>query len=407
MSRKSISYYGEYSIEHWISLILTKELELPNFQRFFVWDKDKVKGLLKSINDGLFVPPVTIGRYEENSVAHSYLIDGQQRLSSIILARLNLFPKKNVEQVGDAFADDNDDDNGESDTTIVPQKWDFKSIQDEYKRGMSIEVLRDTLLKTEKYEELGISSDYNDEFLASHYMGFSYIKPLESANKQKVIFASIFRNINILGMDLSSVESRASLYWLGADRELHNFFQPSYFNNIIVNKKPIDFARTLAFIAEAEASNLDYNSIAKGYGGKYGHYEQYIEKYVYHAINDLEKSNIAKESKFTKFSTLFPNGSSIMVDRLENLKNAYENLHLEKNFDSIIKADLYIFGLVYWILFKGKNILEGKESEIKRAIQSKIASFLGDAAHKKTPSSVMRVRARIRDSIDVYRNFVQ
>lgn len=41
MSNKNKVYYGEYTLKHWIDLILTENIILPKYQRFFVWDKDK------------------------------------------------------------------------------------------------------------------------------------------------------------------------------------------------------------------------------------------------------------------------------------------------------------------------------------------------------------------------------
>ena len=34
-------YYGEYSLKHWIDLILSKNLVLPDYQRYFVWNEKK------------------------------------------------------------------------------------------------------------------------------------------------------------------------------------------------------------------------------------------------------------------------------------------------------------------------------------------------------------------------------
>lgn len=34
-------YYGEYSLKHWIDLILSKNIELPEYQRYFVWEEKK------------------------------------------------------------------------------------------------------------------------------------------------------------------------------------------------------------------------------------------------------------------------------------------------------------------------------------------------------------------------------
>lgn len=36
-------YYGEYSLKHWIELLLKKDLELPPYQRNFVWSEAQVK----------------------------------------------------------------------------------------------------------------------------------------------------------------------------------------------------------------------------------------------------------------------------------------------------------------------------------------------------------------------------
>lgn len=58
---KNKVYYGEYTLKHWIDLILTGDLILPKYQRFFKWDKDKSKALVKALVENQFVPPVRIG----------------------------------------------------------------------------------------------------------------------------------------------------------------------------------------------------------------------------------------------------------------------------------------------------------------------------------------------------------
>ena len=44
-------YYGEYTIQHWIDLMLSGDIELPNYQRSFVWDIDGVKKLIDSFKE--------------------------------------------------------------------------------------------------------------------------------------------------------------------------------------------------------------------------------------------------------------------------------------------------------------------------------------------------------------------
>ena len=42
-------YYGEYSLSHWIKLILKGNIKLPKYQRGFVWDESDVKKLIETL----------------------------------------------------------------------------------------------------------------------------------------------------------------------------------------------------------------------------------------------------------------------------------------------------------------------------------------------------------------------
>lgn len=45
---KSKVYYGEFSLKHWIDLILKKNLKLPKYQRHFVWDEQRTLKLVEA-----------------------------------------------------------------------------------------------------------------------------------------------------------------------------------------------------------------------------------------------------------------------------------------------------------------------------------------------------------------------
>lgn len=45
-------YYGEYSLKHWIEMLLKKKITLPEYQRSYVWDEKAVKRFIKSLEDG-------------------------------------------------------------------------------------------------------------------------------------------------------------------------------------------------------------------------------------------------------------------------------------------------------------------------------------------------------------------
>ena len=57
---KNKVYYGEYSLEHWIKLILKKNIVLPDYQRYYVWNQEKVKTLIESFNFFLIPNIITL-----------------------------------------------------------------------------------------------------------------------------------------------------------------------------------------------------------------------------------------------------------------------------------------------------------------------------------------------------------
>ena len=56
-------FYGEYTLRHWINMILRQDLILPEYQRFFVWTEKKMDLLVETLLEKRFVPPVSIGVY--------------------------------------------------------------------------------------------------------------------------------------------------------------------------------------------------------------------------------------------------------------------------------------------------------------------------------------------------------
>ncbi len=70
-------YYGEYSLKHWINLILRRNIILPDYQRYFVWNQIKTEDLIKAFKEKQFVPPVTIGAFESKGQNINLVLDGQ------------------------------------------------------------------------------------------------------------------------------------------------------------------------------------------------------------------------------------------------------------------------------------------------------------------------------------------
>lgn len=63
-------YYGQYSLKHWIDLILKRNITLPDYQRYFVWNENKIRTLIQTFKKKQFVPPITIGAFKIDGLYH-------------------------------------------------------------------------------------------------------------------------------------------------------------------------------------------------------------------------------------------------------------------------------------------------------------------------------------------------
>jgi uncharacterized protein with ParB-like and HNH nuclease domain len=389
-------YYGQYSLQHWIDLMLKENIILPVYQRLFVWDEEKVKTLIETFRNKQFVPPITIGAFKNaSSINQNLILDGQQRLTSILLAHLGLYPDKvtfraTIEDVS-LIADENDDDE-----EIAPAvldnilSWNLKKLVE--KGRNKADILSKIAPGNYKLVDFGI----DDDFLKNTFLGFSYLVPqTNDTQTQQKYYSSVFRNINIQGERLLAQESRAALYFL--NENLAEYFDPEFSKEISIKivsqETKADFVRFLALLSQYAKDGIS-NKIAAGYKPKM---ESYYEDFIYSVIG------ARTSSLFKNFSTIFPDGNYKI--RLESLEKIIDDLHFQKQFPSIIDMDVYLFGLIYVIVFEGKSIDLSKKDELEDAVKAKITELKGSEAHKKAPSALKYLQERIQSSIDIYNEY--
>lgn len=201
-------YYGEYSLKHWIDLVLKKNIVLPEYQRYFVWKEHKVKTLIETFKNKKFVPPVTIGVYKIDGNCDNLILDGQQRITSILLAYLGLYPDaKKFKSKIEKFVSEDDNDESEEIENIL--EWNLNQLT---KTGNTKDII---LKKVENIAYKRLNLDIDENFFETNFLGFSYLVPhTEDAKSQQKYYSSVFRNINIQGEALLAQESRESLYFL-------------------------------------------------------------------------------------------------------------------------------------------------------------------------------------------------
>ena len=382
-------YYGEYTLRHWINLILKKNIILPDFQRYFVWDQNKAKELIKAFKEKQFIPPVTIGNFKSEKESINLILDGQQRLTSILLAYIGYFPNKMINQKELKFMDENDnliEDEGINNIL----EWNFNEL---LKNGSTKEEIKENL----SYENY-IKFDFNvgKDFFDNNFLGFSYLVPLLANDKeQQKFYSKVFRSINIQGESLLALESRAALYYL--DKDLEDYFIPKFIEKIYVNDSKVDFVRYLALLSQYKKEKTA-DELGKRFAGKM---EKYYEEYIYFTVGE-EDSNI-----FIKYSEVFKDKKEYEKMYI-NLKESLKKLELLKKYGSIIDVDITLFGLIYFIVFEKKEIDYSKKESIIKEINKEIEKIRReDTKHVKNPAAFKYLRYRVRRSIEIYERYIK
>lgn len=388
-------FYGEYTLLHWIELIMRQNIVLPGYQRKFVWNKSQIEHFIKSLKDGRFTPPVIIGSYNGENM----ILDGQQRLSTILLSYLGVIPKKEAFKITDdpnyADADEGVDMSDGDEPEAI--EWTFKLLLKQGTQNTKAEMLG--RIDNVKYDRLDSEYYLDERFLNSNYLGFSYIVPANCPlTEQMKFYSTVFHDINMQGVELKAQESRRALYYL--DNELIPFFEPAVSAQLKVTQNGrtarYDFVRALAFTSQF-AKQGNESTIAKGCRRQEA-FDIYFSDYINAVINDINST------RFGQFSVRI--GKANIENRTSKLQTYVNNLDFKHVFPTIIEADTSLLGLIYYILIKGKDLDATRFADLKNQLTAKIAEFKGIDGHRRSPNAVTHLRRRIRGSIDIYQGYV-
>lgn len=235
----------------------------------------------------------------------------------------------------------------------------------------------------------------------------------------------MFRNINYFGKKLEPIDSRKSLYY--QNQELIKYFEGKCEDGtdvlgdlrIIEDLQPskIDFVRYLAILSQYVASTRpdDAKDVMVGYSA-YGSRESFYADYVSYILG-IEQED--RTNKFDRFSFVeeFPNDA--WKERFVNLRGALAKIKsmmsLKDNtsFNAWYEADYWLFGLIFQILFKGKNlneslgrIVRGRERTLKVDIKRQIDNDRSDASFSKNANRIGNIRNRLVKSCNIFSNYV-
>lgn len=408
--------------------MLTGNIVLPEYQRRFVWQERDVKRLIQSLKEGQFVQPVTIALYNDGTKKMNLILDGQQRLTSLLLAYLGYFPdkKKFEEGSADVIASEDDSASDEGEPSKKGIIWKFPEL---LKIGNTKEAILNKIGEDQKYKRLtdDAFADLNDSFFEKTCLGFSYIVPeTTDATAIQTAFSKLFRNINYFGKKLDALESRKSLYYQNArytkyfDGKCEDGTDVLGDLSILESWQPhkIDFVRYLAMLSQFYISDRDdAKDIMVGYSA-YSNREGYYADYVCYLLGIEQEDRVNKFNSFN-FKECFP--SDAWKSRFVSLKDALQRvkpmmeLKDEKSFGTWFEADYWLFGLFYVILFAGKTLKEnltrevdeGKTITLSEEIHLRIKGYKDNPNLQKNANRLGFVRTRLVESYNIFSQYVQ
>ena len=442
---KLLTFYGDYSLKYWIELLLDKNVELPSFQREYVWSPLMVKELVNTLVNEYYIPPVLIANNNIDGGRKNLILDGQQRLTTILLCYFKVFPKP--EMAGDDWQKELihgwtvnnivEDINGLDLVSIESEYRDIiceKLVNQEFEHDgkkysyvkFNDEIINGYISEHADEKDSFVNAINNDNLFDDKRLGYAYIKYEKPDDNLEIkAFAHIFRIINTSGVDLTKLQSRRALYVIGniknTNSKFNEYFEPEFTKKMQdYQGDPIDFASLLVYTAEYfyrknNFSNKVTHAVARGYSD-IKEREKYFEKYVLLCIQDEEDKNY-----FGKFSEIVKE-PMIKIKKVKDyiwiVYNKYIDLCISKGqkrkkvqndqnelliFNNVIELQYLLFGLLYWVVYEGKDVYI--DEELVKDLYSNI-DLQKSILEWRQYNMITHVRTRLEKSICLYEDYL-
>ena len=310
-------------------------INMPAFQRNYVWDKKRASKFIESLIMGLPVPQIFLYLIERNKYS---VIDGQQRLLSIYFFIKQRFPKKgNRVYIRKIF-----DKNGNIPEEILNDDeyfQDFKLTFPKQENGKTHP------LNGKKYLSLEPAQRDAFELMPIRCMAIRQNQP----NDDNGAMYEIFNRLNTGGMNLSPQEIRGCLYSSKFYKAMYSWNEDSKWRKLL-GKPEDDKFRDVEMILRAFALLIN----GKNYNGSMilflNRFSKQAQEYDEKRIEDLHKIFIHVISLFetidrsvfltksNSFNAAF--FESVFVAVAEQIQQQdFSNIHLENSDFQKLKAD--------------------------------------------------------------------
>ena len=331
-----------------IDMIDSGIIEIPLFQRNFVWDIKKASKLVESLILGLPVPELFF--YSEGDENTTYkIIDGQQRLLSIYFFIKGRFPK-----------------NPDSRITIrnsINSSSDLDSLLAEnsiFKDFVLVLNEKDDKVKSRYHDIkfLTLDKDSQIKFRLRRYLRTVVVRQNKPDDNSSSMF-EIFNRLNTGGTPLNNQEIRASLYYCNFYTMLVDLNEKDCWRKML--GKPIQdlrsndielILRSLALLQDGAEYSPKMVTFLNKFSHKSKHFEvehiQYLQKLFISfidACSTLNEKAFFRNNRFSK--TLFEStfvavckksfsSTSLVTGKIG--KESFETLKNDVNFVSYLKS---------------------------------------------------------------------
>lgn len=189
---------NDFNITTIFNLIESEAIEMPVFQRNYIWDKKRASKFIESLILGLPIPQIFLYQKMRNKFL---VIDGQQRLLSIYYFIKQRFPHQEKRAELRKIFDDN---NGIPDAVLYNDTY-FQDFKLQFQKSESGEK---NPLEGLRYTTLGLYKSAFD-LMTMRCMAIRQNEPKEDDSS---VF-EIFNRLNTGGINLTNQEIRACLYY--------------------------------------------------------------------------------------------------------------------------------------------------------------------------------------------------
>lgn len=345
-----------------VDMIDSGIIEIPLFQRNYVWDIKKASRLVESLILGLPVPELFF--YTEGDDNNTYkIIDGQQRFLSIYFFVKGRFPKNNVSRFMIR--------KGINDGAVLEELLPDNKIFEDFTLKLSDDSTTQSRYHGEKF--LTLDKDTQIKFRLRRFLRTVVVRQNKPDDNSSSMF-EIFNRLNTGGTPLNAQEIRASLYYCDFYKMLVRINNQEKWRELLgkptqdLHSTDIELIlRSIALLHESETYTPkmvtflnEFSQKTKKFDAEYIEYLESLFNSFIEACSTLDEKAFFRNNRFSK--TLF---ESVFVAACTNAFN--NKILLTDKIDKISFDELKNDEIFVSYLLSGSSSSDNIKGRINRA----------------------------------------